>query len=197
LKSCPKNTITNLDNRVCFKKTCEIENCERCNGNLCEKCLNGKFLQNGSCVDYCDMGMIANRKNFTCVNLSEKPFYWIYPSRGSCFNNCGKQNFENDCSCEGRCLNKGNCCQDFEYFCGKFINQLLSQPNNNFDKRVSNHKNINLLNVSKNSKSSKLAENQRDENDPKRNDKNLNNLKKKMYTKNSLDSKENDNSQSK
>ncbi len=200
MKSCPNNTITNVENRVCFKKTCDIENCERCNGSVCEKCLNGKLLQNGSCVDKCDKGMIANRKNFTCVYLSEKPFYWIYPSRGSCFNSCGKQNFENDCSCEERCLNKGNCCQDFEYFCGKFFNQYFSQSNNNFDKRVSNHNDNRPLNGSKDPKSSKLDENHRDKIGFKRNDnsnKNLNNMKKMINSKSQHDSKENYNSQSK
>ena len=129
LKKCPINSNENRENLLCFD-SCPIENCEKCEGNLCKMCQRGWFLQNNSCVEICDESMIANRKDFSCQKLSEKPFFWIFPSRGSCHNNCGKRLYEADCSCEEMCINKGNCCQDYEDHCRNYLKKYQENQHN-------------------------------------------------------------------
>ena len=48
-------------------------------------------------------------------------FYWIFPSKGSCFDKCGNFNMQLDCSCRHTCMRRGNCCDDFEKECYKEI----------------------------------------------------------------------------
>ena len=104
--------------------------------------------------------------NFCCL-------YWIElklasSARGSRkkFLSCGKKLFDADCSCESRCINKGNCCQDFQHYCNNYLriyndqenvkshknNKIPSQPKKQQEKYQSPKKNIPSINPNFNNK---------------------------------------------
>jgi proprotein convertase subtilisin/kexin type 5 len=58
----PKETIPDHD-IYCVK--CETENCKYCDGDVCEECQDGYFLEDNSCQSECSKGYFAN--NTECV----------------------------------------------------------------------------------------------------------------------------------
>lgn len=67
------------------------------------------------------------------MNKSVFAWSYIYPSKGSCKNNCQVKKII-DCSCESSCYFKGDCCQDIEEFCVNF--SILRKSN-----KIDNQKN--------------------------------------------------------
>ena len=121
-QKCPKETKKIALYDICVSTKCKIPNCEICQGNFCKKCYIGKYLYNNQCVSKCPKSLIASRIDFTCKFLKDNPYFWIYPSKGSCKGTCNKS-FYNlvDCSCEQSCLQKGNCCEDFSKNCNTLM----------------------------------------------------------------------------
>ena len=98
-----------------------IDNCVKCNilsDQFCEECKNGFYLYRGKCISKCPNGFRADRLTWTCIKNEFFAYYWIYPSRNSCKENCGKvRSLEMDCSCEIDCFQSGTCCQDMDEYC--------------------------------------------------------------------------------
>jgi len=128
VKKCPENTLMIESNNICFEKSkCNIENCEYCDisNTKCTKCIHGFFLHENECSRRCPSGTRADRIHFTCANKTSIitfnyigfAFFMIFPSKGSCYNKCGFQGLNKDCSCNVDCLKNSNCCDDFEKEC--------------------------------------------------------------------------------
>jgi hypothetical protein len=119
LKGCNEDQVVNSENRLCIDKNdCDQKNCEKCGSDgKCERCFNGFFLFEESCVSICPKGYRADRKEFRCQEKKEYSFYWIFPSRAGCKDKCGVDHIKADCSCTNECLRQGNCCDDFEKEC--------------------------------------------------------------------------------
>lgn len=82
--------------------------------------------------------------NFIYLNIIKFlafAFYWDFPSRKSCKNNCNEDSanlinislyeilYLNDpnCSCSKNCIRRGNCCDDYDHFCSKSNNEFKSK----------------------------------------------------------------------
>lgn len=113
-------------NKICIKNQhCRVDNCGECvDGNpaVCKHCNNGYFLFNNQCLSVCPNKYRADRISWICLEAPIYAWYWIFPSRGTCYNNCGKPiNGDLDCSCTEDCFRIGNCCQDIEDYCSNYI----------------------------------------------------------------------------
>lgn len=123
---CPRSTYKITKNNICVDKPeCDVNNCEECENEMCKKCLHGFYLFENKCLESCPEGLRANRSNFTCVKKDEFHFNMVFPSKGSCKNNCGLKNKVNDCYCSFHCLKDGNCCDDFDTECEHEIGILI------------------------------------------------------------------------
>jgi hypothetical protein len=127
VKFCDVQDKALKENMVCYKsQKCLVENCMECeNGNpsVCQKCFNGFFLHNNMCHLFCPGALRADRMNWVCMEQSVFAWYWIFPSKTSCRNRCDMNVGADgmDCSCREDCIRYGNCCQDVEDYCYKFI----------------------------------------------------------------------------
>lgn len=128
---CPVETINLIDNQICLDRNCTKKDCVSCDLNgVCNKCLKGFYLNNGTCIDKCPKGLYADRKTWTCHNDIESSLFYVSPSRNSCKNYCGK-NFTIsggiDCSCDSSCFQIGNCCEDYLNACRNELRDLNSK----------------------------------------------------------------------
>lgn len=131
VKFCDINDRVHKENMVCHKSNrCLVENCLECqdgNPSVCKQCFNGHYLHNNMCHLFCPGNLRADRMNWICTNESVFSWYWIFPSRSSCRNRCDQgvginnNSGYGDCSCREDCIRYGNCCQDVEEYCYKFI----------------------------------------------------------------------------
>ncbi len=113
-------------NNLCYRTSkCLVEDCLECEGNnpsVCAQCNNGMFLHNNMCHVSCPGALRADRINWSCLEDNVFSWYWIFPSKSSCRSSCGMPMGANrDCSCEESCIHYGNCCQDVEDYCYKFV----------------------------------------------------------------------------
>jgi hypothetical protein len=127
-QSCEQGDRILKNNLYCFRvNKCLVENCAECeenNPSVCKRCMNGLFLQDNQCKQSCTDMYRADRMNWMCLEAPVFAWYWIYPSRSSCKGKCdfGILPTEGrDCSCREDCFKYGNCCQDVEQYCYKFI----------------------------------------------------------------------------
>ena len=112
-------------NSICLKnQDCIVDNCSECvdgNSAVCKYCKNGFFMYNNQCLSMCPYKFRADRISWVCLEPPVFAWYWIFPSKTSCRNDCGKpMNAERDCSCHKDCFRFGNCCQDIEDFCSSY-----------------------------------------------------------------------------
>lgn len=84
----------------------------------CKKCVRGFFLLNNECLESCPDNFKADRKSWSCVPKNQKAWYYVYPSTGSCKEGCEKILNNNECSCYDSCVKYGNCCSDYDSYCG-------------------------------------------------------------------------------
>jgi hypothetical protein len=114
------------ENMLCIKnQRCLVDNCIECesgNPSVCKQCINGFFLHNNMCHLNCPGSFRADRMNWMCMDPAVFSWYWVFPSKSTCRNRCGLT-IENttDCSCREDCIRYGNCCQDIEEYCYKFV----------------------------------------------------------------------------
>jgi hypothetical protein len=118
---CPSGTTPNQINNICLSSEVKTQ-----------KCQNGTFNHQGKCVETCPKNFSGNRINNTCVKSDKYSFHWIFPSKSTCKNECGKiansiKFSDRDCSCDEVCTRRGDCCDDYEHFCVK-------SNKNNFNK---------------------------------------------------------------
>jgi len=112
-------------NKICLKnQDCLVDNCSECvdgNSAVCKYCKNGFFMYNNQCLSMCPYKFRADRISWVCLEPPVFAWYWIFPSRTSCLNSCGKPMLmERDCSCHEDCFRFGNCCQDIEDYCSSY-----------------------------------------------------------------------------
>lgn len=123
--SCEGTDRNILSNKICVPKIdCLVENCEECwvNNYRCKKCESGFFKYDNQCLKECPMHLIADRINNVCVEPQIYSYYYVFPSKNTCFKNCGSRWFKyRDCSCDKDCTRRGDCCFDIEQYCPKFI----------------------------------------------------------------------------
>lgn len=108
-------------NKICLTQKCVVENCLACTEDLnkCNNCDKSYFLYKNQCLKECPLNTIADRISQQCLPPTIKSFYFIYPTKSSCKNNCGKQmkNLSNECSCHSSCLKNATCCYDIHMHC--------------------------------------------------------------------------------
>jgi hypothetical protein len=143
VKKCFPSDSIKEENKICIKnqkQECRIENCSECvegNSAICNYCSNGFFMHNNKCLAICPIKFRADRISWNCIEPPVFAWYWIFPSKNSCEDNCGKSFILNNtnnnsiisnsnssdfnCSCEKDCFRLGNCCQDIEEFCESFV----------------------------------------------------------------------------
>lgn len=127
VSACESNDILNSNNKVCAppKEMCNLNNCAQCESSnpfICKNCEKGYFMYNNQCLSSCPMRLRADRISWVCLEPPVFAWYWIFPSKKSCRNNCGRSFLaSNGCSCAEDCFRYGNCCQDIEDFCRDFI----------------------------------------------------------------------------
>lgn len=116
-RECPNNYIR-VGNECLKPDNCIslIDNCLECNSNQCKKCAPGTYNYNGSCILECPEKYKGDRVTWSCLDLTVFTWHWILPSNYSCKNGCTSSDSYN-CSCSKDCVQKGNCCQDYEAFC--------------------------------------------------------------------------------
>jgi hypothetical protein len=72
-KACPRGTIQNEHNKLCFAKgECLLENCIKCGleESVCHRCIPGYFIDmHGHCVKTCPHGSIADKEKDICVKF--------------------------------------------------------------------------------------------------------------------------------
>jgi hypothetical protein len=124
------NSSDNLHqaNKICEPPTsqvCLVQDCALCDNNnpyICNKCSKGYYMYNNQCLLVCPLRLRADRISWTCLEPPVFAWYWIFPSKKSCRNNCGKSFIPtHGCSCREDCFRYGNCCEDIEDFCRDFI----------------------------------------------------------------------------
>jgi hypothetical protein len=94
-------------------KTCNMENCDKCDKVKCFKCEPGYFLHKDRCISACPDKFNADILRQKCMHKdSPDVVYNVAYSIGSCKNMCGK--IVKDCSCEETCKQNGNCCTDYD-----------------------------------------------------------------------------------
>jgi hypothetical protein len=122
VKRCENGDIINIESSVCVKRTrCLVDNCEEClddNSTVCKRCRNGLYLLNNQCREFCPRELRADRINWICQEPPIFAWYWIFPSE-SFYGKCGI--VLNSCSCRDDCYMYGDCCQDVEDYCYKFL----------------------------------------------------------------------------
>jgi len=124
---CDSNDITEVSNKICLppKQVCLVRSCAECdniNPAICNRCSKGFFMYNNQCLLSCPLRLRADRISWSCLEPPVFAFYWIFPSKKSCRNNCGKSFLSIDgCSCTEECFRFGNCCEDIETFCKNYI----------------------------------------------------------------------------
>lgn len=126
MQFCDASDRAMKENMLCFKSNkCLVDNCLECedgNPSVCKQCLNGFYLYNNMCHMFCPGTLRADRMNWVCLEPSVFSWYWIFPSKSSCRNKCDITiGPERDCSCRDDCIRYGNCCQDIEEYCYKFV----------------------------------------------------------------------------
>ena len=127
VKHCAPNDIEKIPNKVCnINRQCYVSNCDECdrgNGKKCIKCENGYFYYKNQCVEECPKRTLADRLSWSCVEVGEFAFYWVFPSSSTCRDSCGRRMERDsmDCSCDEKCFQKGNCCGDIEQFCKEYL----------------------------------------------------------------------------
>ena len=119
---CEPSDQINLENSICIKRNrCLVENCQECeddNVAVCRRCINGLYLLNNQCHQSCPPQLRADRMSWLCLEPPIFAWYWVYPSE-SCYGKCNQ--ILSTCSCRDDCYMYGNCCQDVEEYCYKFI----------------------------------------------------------------------------
>jgi hypothetical protein len=124
---CASSDILHQNNKICSAPTqvCLIHDCAECdnnNPNICNKCTKGYFMYNNQCLLTCPLRMRADRVSWTCLEPPVFAWYWVFPSKKSCRNNCGKSFVSTyGCSCSEDCFRHGNCCEDIEDFCKEYV----------------------------------------------------------------------------
>ena len=127
LQACVADDILMSLNKVCIpNQHCLVENCAECvpgNPSVCKTCGNGFYMYNNQCLQSCPLRMRADRIAWACLEPPVFAWYWIFPSRASCRQRCGRvqDNHEMDCSCHPDCFRFANCCQDVEDYCPQYI----------------------------------------------------------------------------
>jgi len=123
VESCGSSDKISKHNMICSKTNrCLVDNCLECEDNnpsVCRQCFNGHYLHNNMCHLSCPGTLRADRMNWICLESNMFSWYWVFPSKSSCRNKCDM--IAGDCSCRQDCINYGNCCQDVEDYCYKFI----------------------------------------------------------------------------
>jgi hypothetical protein len=128
---CPSGDNLNhwqkLNNDVCINRgSCAVVNCESCvsgNGNQCDLCNRGFFLNTvGECVDNCD-SMVADLVTRACVTLAQcsngYSLYFDPHSEWTCHNeNKMTDLLGNHCKCKDQnCQENATCCGDERHVC--------------------------------------------------------------------------------
>jgi hypothetical protein len=113
-------------NKVCIpKRDCFVDNCFQCSEGeekICRTCENGYFMYKNQCLLECPYRTRADRISWTCLEPPVFAWYWTSPSKSSCRDRCGRKvDKYQDCSCMENCFQLGNCCQDIEDYCPKFV----------------------------------------------------------------------------
>lgn len=128
VNECGINDKIRNDNKLCLNiERCLVENCLECendNPSVCRRCMNGLFLYNNMCNASCPGMLRADRMNWMCMEAPVFAWFWVFPSKSSCRNNCDAPmgvNLNMDCSCTNDCYKFGNCCPDIEDYCYKFL----------------------------------------------------------------------------
>lgn len=126
LSACGSNDILMPINFLCIhKEQCLVQDCVHCeegNPSVCKQCMNGFYMYNNQCLNTCPQRTRADRISWTCLEPPVFAWYWIFPSRSSCRDRCGRQiDTEMDCSCHPECFRFANCCQDVEDYCPQFV----------------------------------------------------------------------------
>lgn len=122
--NCPTGFVKDKYRTHCFNATCSntIENCIECEHNSsCTKCERGYFLHNNKCILKCPDNLRGDRQTWKCVPSNSTPWYWVYPSKSSCEGGCEKMGEFGECSCYDECVHEGNCCSDYDPYCGDMI----------------------------------------------------------------------------
>jgi hypothetical protein len=121
---CPMKDKILLPNRICIStQKCLVDNCIQCidnNPSVCKTCFGGLFLHNNMCIATCPGNLKADRITMSCLEPQNFAWNMVYPSKTTCRNKCGMDiNIMGgmDCSCNEKCENIGNCCQDWEELC--------------------------------------------------------------------------------
>lgn len=122
LNSCLDDDKVILYNKVCIpKENCNVENCSKCDSNdfTCKLCEPNFFLYKNQCLELCPYKTVADRITRKCVEPGVESLSYIFPSKISCYGNCGKRKPQlmGECSCEKDCLRDGTCCYDIEEYC--------------------------------------------------------------------------------
>lgn len=126
LQSCVSDDSVMPVNHVCIPNTnCLVENCAECvqnNRSVCRTCANGFYMYNNQCLQSCPLRLRADRIAWTCLEPPIFAWYWVFPSKSTCKNKCGRViDIEMDCSCHADCFRFANCCQDVEDYCPQYV----------------------------------------------------------------------------
>ena len=123
VNKCPEGYVKDQHEAECIRKTCtDNPNCNECDSKgKCIKCNRGYFLYDSKCIDKCPKGYRADRTKWKCLSKEIYAWYWVYPSKSSCEGGCERMGEYGECSCFDECVQKGNCCSDYDPYCGDMI----------------------------------------------------------------------------
>ena len=127
LQSCFNDDTVMPLNKICIpNQNCLVANCGECvpgNPSVCRTCSNGFYMYNNQCLQSCPFRLRADRINWVCLEPPVFAWYWIFPSKATYRQRCGRlmDNIEMDCSCHQDCFRFANCCQDIEDYCPQYI----------------------------------------------------------------------------
>ena len=113
---------------ICSDQKCET--CLQADPTACVRCTKKTFLHNHRCLLTCPLNTFADLFLRKCLPTSKENkdnhfFNTKAYSLGSCENICGK-NIISDCSCDRKCILKGDCCSDYSSSCENlYTNNLL------------------------------------------------------------------------